>query len=391
MRTKALQKMWSETSILKAALCFCVALGLSEKAHARPYEYPQLRYESGASQALGGITVPVVEDTSNYIFNNPAGLAKNEKLRVEAINLNLEANSATLSNLGTNSAKMSSLAGMKDVLNSHPGSVLGAGFSNATSLSWGGLGIGVLVDRRMKAVSDGTNIQYEDMNQLIPAVAYGVSLARGVIRLGYGLQYVNESYGTGTASASSNAPSYLSGINQGHALSQNASANISFPFRYSPTFSVIARNIGGLHYTSGSTLLGAQNTAGGTPPDESMAVDAAFNATFRISGTLKTNFYFQYTDVTDSVAMQYLDHLSAGFEVGASKALVIRAGTNGIRPSLGIGFRSESSEINLAWYHEQNPFTNFEQTETRYTLQYKLFFQASSRRSSKDIENKDSR
>jgi len=365
-------------------MLFAVGIGIEipSVALARPYNYPQVRYQSAMSQAMGGVTLPLTNELGNNLFNNPAALGHHHKFRAEYLNLNLEANSNVLSNLGLSTTKMTGLGGMADTLNQHQNQVFGAGLSELTALSWGGLAVGALGQERVRATSDGTNLHYETMSQIIPAAGYGLSLARGVVTLGYSLQFVNQASGIAETTPSSSA-SFLSGIHEGWALSHTASVNFILPYTYLPTLSLAARNIGGLHFISGN-LFGRAHNPIGTPDDESMSIDAAFSFRVRFAGQFKSQWYLQYQDVTETVRMPVLEKLRIGVNFDLSPHFAIRGGFNGDQGSAGIGFRSQASEINLAWYHETNPFPGVDYWDTRYTLQYKLFFQD---RNSRDREH----
>lgn len=348
--------------------------GFIESARARPYNYPNVRYMNAVSQSMGGVTLPLTDELGNNLFNNPAGLSRNTKFRAEYLNLGLEANSNVLGSLGLSTSKMMGLGGMTETLNENKNKVFGAGLSNVTALAWGGLGVGVLMQERVRAVSDGTTVNYETVSQLVPAVGYGLSLARGVMRVGYSLQYVNQASGTNQAAATDSSASFLKDIGQGWGLSHNVSLNLTFPFTYLPTFSIMARNIGGLHFNQGSLFQRAHGAVG-IPADESMSVDLAMHWMVRISGTFKSNWYVQYKDLTSSVGMPVIERLSAGVDFAFNPEFSIRGGFTGTSPSAGIGYKSEASEINLAWYSEPQPFASAERWDTRYTLQYKIFFQ----------------
>jgi hypothetical protein len=137
---------------------------------------------------------------------------------------------------------------------------------------------------------------------------------------------------------------------------------------------VVARNLGGVHYSSGALLSRAKSPLG-VPSDEEMSVDAAFSFMVRISGSLKSNWYIQYKDLTHSVSVPVLEKLNVGVDFNLSPNVSIRTGMTSTQFSAGIGYRSQASEINLAYYHDQNPFTNVAYWDTRYALQYKVFFQ----------------
>jgi hypothetical protein len=340
-----------------ASVCgLTVATGATAQAGG-PDSYPGIRYESAYSESMGGVTVPLADEVGNSLFNNPAGLARSDKFKAEYLNLNLDANNNFLSNIGAGTTKMTTLSGLQPTLNANQNQIFNSGISELTALSWG-----------------GTNTYYKTVSQTIPTVGYGLSLARGVVRLGYSLQYVNESEGSESIPNSQSGAAFLSGLSQGHAFSHTASVNFVLPFQYLPTFSVVGRNLFGLHYTAGDILPRAQD-ASGLPADESMSVDMALGFTTRISGPMKANWYVQYQDATNSIGLPIMQKLGLGANLGLSQAFSVRAGFTGNQFSAGFGYKSEASEINLAWYHEQSPFPTVSYWDTRYTLQYKLYFQ----------------
>ncbi len=351
-----------------------IFLGGAE-ALARPYTYPGIRYENAESMGLGGIVLPLADEVGNSLFNNPAGLARNEKFRAEYLNVNLEANDHFLIGTGLSSSKMFNLNGLATDLNQNTGKIYGSGGGNLTALSFGGLGVGVLYQDRTRAISDGTTISYETNQQFVPAVGYGLSLARGLLKLGYSAQWVSESVGTGSSSATG-AGSFYTGLKKGRGLSQNISANITLPYTYMPTLSIMGRNLGGLHYSFGGTLMSATG-ATQAPADEKMSFDAAVNFMVRVSAEFKTYWYFQYLDATMATSMAATDRLSVGIDVALSSHFDFRFGTQGTNPAAGLSYKSEASEIALAWHTEAAPFTGglTATSDTMYTLQYKLFFQ----------------
>ncbi len=360
------------SSLEKLCLFTLMVLAPFRGALANPYQYPGIRYVSPLSESLGGVTIPLADEIGNSLFNNPAALARNTKFKAEYLNLNIDANSTVVGNISSG-LKMIGLGGLTSSLNANTNTSYAAGFGNLTALSWGGLGVGLLIQDRVRAYSDGTNVHYETISQLIPAAGYGLALARGVVRLGYSLQFVN--LATGTAqSVSDSSASFMSGLSAGKALAHTASVNFVFPFAYIPTVSVVARNLGGVHYSSGALLSRAKSPSG-VPSDEAMSIDAAFSFMVRISGSLKSNWYIQYKDLTNSVSVPVLEKLNVGVDFNLSPNVSIRTGMTSTQFSAGIGYRSQASEINLAYYHDQNPFTNVAYWDTRYALQYKVFFQ----------------
>lgn len=339
---------------------------------ALPYSYPAVRYMSPLGESLGGMTVPIQDETGNALFNNPAALARNTQFKAEPLNLNIDGNMNLFSNISSTTS-FPSLGGFTGTLNANPGTVFSGGFGNLTAVSFGGLGAGILIQDRVRGYSDGTNVSYQSQSAFIPAVGYGAALARGIMRVGYSIQYVNETSGSATTASNSSA-AWLSGLAQGKGLSHTASMNFVFPFTYTPTFSIVARNLFGMRFQPGALMSRAKNPSG-LLANQEMSVDASFNFMTRISGPVKSLWYFQAVDLTGTTYMKVFDRLSFGLDFSLSPAVDLRFGLNSTRFSAGIGYRSPGSEIGVAFYQDPSPYASISATDTRLALQYKVFFQ----------------
>lgn len=371
---KKSMKWCTRKSLFKSLiLIFCLA---SVEVNARPYNYPQTRYISARGHSLGGMTLPLTDEVTNCLFNNPACLAKNMAIQGDVLNLNLEMNSGAVGHFGLTTINSLSLSGMKPTLDGNVDELNGMGFGLSTAFSWGGISAGLLVQERVVALFDGTEYHYSTVSQTIPAVGIGIPLARGVVRLGYSLQLVNETSGIVTTTVPN---SFMDGLNEGMGLSHNASVNFVFPFRFLPTVSLAAKNIFGVNY-SGGALLGRASAPVGAPAVEPMTLEAALDFQVRISGTAKTHWYLQYKDMASATSLPLLEKLSYGLEIAFNKNFGIQTGFNETQFSLGLGYRGDRSAISLSWYNDQNPLPVGLYWDTRYQLQYTLHFQDKNKR-----------
>ena len=370
--------------ILSCFLSLVIVIGsnfwFSSTALARSYLYPEARYVSPEGEALSGITVPLTDEAGNNLMNNPAGLAKVSGYRAEPLNMSFQMNSNSVSNLTASQLHSFSLGGLTSTMNlaANNNVPFGVGFSNMSAFSWNGFGIGILAQEFSRAQSDGTNVKTQVVSQMIPTAGYAFGLARNIIRIGYSLQYVNQTEGTATQTSNSSA-TFLSGLQKGSGLSHNVSINFAFPFSYRPTFSFMVRNIGGVTYSS--TSLWPRGTGvTGAPANEPMTIDMAFDFMVRITGTVKSHFFFQYEDFSSQSSIPNIfDRLKTGFDLSLSPSFVFRAGMTGLMQlsaggvaqfSFGAALKGESSEIGIAYYNEPNPLGAL--WDTRYALQYKI-------------------
>lgn len=345
-----------------------------------PNSYAQARYISTKGNSLGGVTLPLTHEVTNCLFNNPACLARNMGMQGDLVNLNLELNSGSLNHFGFSTFQSLSLNGMKKILDKSPNEVNAYGAGVSTAFSWGGLSAGLLVQEKVMALYDGTQYHYSTLSQTIPAVGVAVPLARGVVRVGYGLQWVNKSVG----SVSTAQPqAFLDGLSDGQGFSHNASVNIIIPYRFLPTFSLAAKNLFGTAYSKGSLLSRASQPVA-APGDEPMILDAALDFQIRITGESKTHWYFQYQDISNQTLLPVLERLSNGLDIQFNRNFSIQAGFKGLKYALGLHYRGEQSSVGLSWYQTQSPLPVGPAWNTHYQLQYTLHFGDQSKRSEND-------
>jgi hypothetical protein len=367
-------------------LMLVTSFGFISDANARQSTYPHVRYLSSISESMSGVSLPLSEEVGNSLMNNPAALARFSGVRSEPLNMNFVANSNSVSNLADSLGNSFSLGGLSGTMNSNANTQYGLGFSNMSAFAWNGFAFGVLLQEYSNGTSNGTNATSHVMSQLIPSVGYGFGLARNLIRVGYSLQYVHQASGTVTQTSDVSA-GFLKGVQKGAGLSHNMSVNFAFPFTFIPTFSVIARNLGGLKFTPGGFLPRGSNTTG-APGVEPMTVDVAFDFMVRITGTFKTHWYFEYRDLTSRAWIPSIfEKLSTGLDVSFSPKFALRGGMTGIANfSGGISYRSDQSEISLAYYNEKSPFSNTPAWDSRFGLQYKLMFNEKAKKMDGDAQ-----
>ena len=350
-------------------------LGISmfTDSHARPYYYPQIRYISPYSESLGSAVLPIQDEVGNVLMNNPAALARFKGYRAEPLNIGLNLNSNLLSD-GILSSPTSAftLGGMSSTMNSNVDTPYGLGYSNLSAFSYGNWAAGILIQEHSRAISDGTNVTYQAINQVIPTIGFGFGLARNVMRFGYSLQYVNQTSGTATAVSDSSA-SYMSGLAKGSGLSHNVSFNFSLPFTFLPSFSVVARNLGGLTF-SGTRLIPRGTNFSGALDEEPMTIDASFDALFKITGDFRIRMMLEYRALNNSVTFpNALEKFNIGMDIPISRHFGIRAGAMGLTNfSYGVGYKGDYGEVHLAGYSERTPFSSGGTYESRYALQFKI-------------------
>jgi hypothetical protein len=108
------------------------------------------------------------------------------------------------------------------------------------------------------------------------------------------------------------------------------------------------------------------------------------NTTVKFTGTFQSQWYAQFRDLTSTSGAGVQDRISAGMQLDFSKGFNAKFGLNGLQMSMGLGYKSESTSINFAWYQEANTMSVGYHYDTRYQLQYTLRFQDSNSRTRED-------
>jgi hypothetical protein len=335
---------------------------------------PGSRFTSARGAAMGEAYEPLADDGPSALFYNPASLTKIRKTDFELMNLSLYGNAGWLTNSnGTSFFKITSLSSYQSTLASHPGVLAGTGAQYVPSFYTKGFAFGLLLQSQTAAVqnADGS-IHYRSTYQLIPTAGTGIKLANGIVRLGYSLQYVNEAVGDVTVPASGTGTlGYNQGLAQGSALSHTLGATITMPWQYLPSASLVARNVGGTHYSSNSLYQFTPNSTG-APATENMSLDSAFMLQPKLGNGSYWNLVAEYRDMTNSSGIDYLGRIAFGSEFALRDSIFLRAGWGSGYPSAGLGVKTKKGELSLTWYSEELGTSYHDLRDQRFMLQYSV-------------------
>ncbi|MBN22179.1 MAG: hypothetical protein CL678_12940 [Bdellovibrionaceae bacterium] len=342
-----------------------------QHAQARRSVIPGSRYESARAAALGGAYLPIVDNGVEALFYQPAAISKTDDFFVEALNLQMSFNNPYLNNAGVINTGQFSL----EKLNQKTFS----GFSNAgvqlmTGLAVQGFSFGLLYRTELGAQKVDGVLTYRSEYQLIPAVGFSVRLAKGIVRLGYSLQLVNESIGEITETDPDNASlSYKNGLAEGAGLSHNFGFALTLPLSGLPSLNIVARDIGGTSFSL-PNLVGVAKNSSGQPSAEKMTVDIGMGLHYVAKGGGFYNLALTYRDALSKGSGHLLSKISFGFELNLMKLVSVRLGFGEGYPSGGFGIITPRGEI-MFTYANQEVGSGFRNTmETRYFAQYRLSF-----------------
>ena len=340
-------------------------------AWARLDQIPGSRYTSAQVAAQGDAALGLPEDVMSGLFYNPAILGKIKKPKLTLLDIAFSPSFGLLTSSGVDFKKMISLNEAKSFMSSHLDQSFGS--SGRYSLSFGvsGFAVGLLVQAEAvgKAL-DPQLIFYRSSFQVIPSIGYGRSFFRGLLRLGYSLQWVNQASGVGVGSLQDSI-SYTSGLTQGSGFAHQAGLAFTFPMMMLPELDLVARNIGGLQYSSSSWMRVFKNSVG-TPPSEPMTLDGVLTLHPAFGAFSILNLSLAYRDITHQSSARVRDHVAAGAELLVAQRVMLRGGMRGVYPSFGLGFRGRRADLSLTYYSENAGLGSLEVKNTQVVFQYSI-------------------
>jgi len=335
---------------------------------------PGSRYTNARAAALGQAYIPLADDGAAALFYNPAALGKLAATHFEPLNFQVGTNMDFFSVIDRNVMSFSNLAAWQPSVGARTPKQPGVSGLIFPNFAFRGFGIGILAEANYWATSsNGTDMRYRTMVRLIPAAGFGLRLASGVIKIGYAIHWINQSFGDQTvANAIGNTTmSYLDNLYQGSGLSHNAGLSIAFPMQYLPQIHVVGRNILGVRYGSSSILPVARSTAG-APPAESMSIDAALMFSPKMGSGTTINLIVEERDLTNTSQTGLLNRFATGLEFNFRDQFMLRAGWSNLLLSLGLGMKRKKSEFSVAYFSEVIGTNASNFTETKFLLHYQI-------------------
>jgi hypothetical protein len=347
---------------------FIALFGARSAFAAGDSDVPGSRYISARGAALGDAFLPLGDDAASALFYNPADFGKIRKPDAEPVHFEFGLNSGAVGNFGINSYKLPSLSSYQPTLAGSPGSYQGFQGAIMPTYAMKDFGFGLLAQTITEArVNSDGSITYRSVYQIIPAAGFAIRLAEGIVRIGYSVQYVNESVGTNTVPSDTSPLGYNQSLNTGWAFSQNVGFALTLPITYLPSFNFVARNIGGANYNSGGFMPLTANPVG-TPGADPMTLDASISIAPKFTADTGFNIVLEDRDLTDTSGVSQMDRLALGVEYEIHHSFFLRGGWGDGYPCFGFGVKKLSGELSLTRYTEQIGGAG----DTRYLLEYQV-------------------
>jgi hypothetical protein len=348
----------------------CLALSMSVCAFAREGTIPGSRYMPSKAEGMGDAFMPLADDGATSLYMNPAGLALLKEFNLEIFNVQLGANKDFTRTANLNAYKFSNLNNYKEALRGQQdGPYPGAGFVFAPSVSYPGIAIGGLYQVKLAAKAAHDQIYYRSLYQFVPAIGIGHTLAQGIVRIGYSLQWVNQLSGNTKADINSDV-GFNKNIQKGSGFSHNFGLALTIPYTYVPQFNVVVRNIGKMNFMPTAILPNAADSVAGVPKDERMSIDTSLSMDYKIGNLTRLDLSVVNRDITGTSYTSLMTRLAMGARIRLFGLFDASVGYSSGYPAAGFGIVRSRGEFYMSWYTEEMGDSFRQHKNEKFTIQY---------------------
>ena len=330
--------------------------------------FPELATSSRAL-AMGNAFISKVDDAS-AAFYNPAGLGTVRYPHLHLSNFHLEMNKGLMS-AGTggaigdalsNSTKMFSLDGLREILRENPNTIAHSRFHALPNFTSRYFSFGYLLATRKRAVVtdalSATGFEIADRLDHGPYAALNISLFGGVLKAGASMIFLNRKELITNISPITTVNIEDGDYKKGNAFVMTSGAKLTLPIVFLPTFSATLHNSLNQEFKNGR--------AAGVPDQIKKSLDVGFSVTPQIGTSTRIHLEVNYKDLSKefenvSSSRKFL----MGMEIDLSRVFFIRAGYGDGFGSFGLGVKSRKLEFDITTYAVDTTSTTFRGEEDR--------------------------
>lgn len=311
------------------------------------------------------------------VFYNPANIAaKNTATTLQLMNFAFEGNEMWVGQTqrGGNVNTMD-LSKFYDTLNSNKNAFEQTRFSIYPNVTFRNLSLGLLYQKdRGAMVRETDGALYVRARDIVaPTAALSFRLFGGILRFGAMVQLLSYGY----------ADKYIVGATRSDAdwgkqmsaksgLAKTGGFTLSLPFKYLPSFSLVARNIGGTSFSRAP--LGTTGSSTSTIPTQKMTYDFGGSFVYYISGQIETKFEVDYRDMLNKNVGSRMQRIFTGAELSMFHFIQLRAGYMHGYPTAGFGIGNQKASVNLSWYSDEREDRLRAFRDQKFVLQYTRSF-----------------
>jgi hypothetical protein len=357
---------------MKSGLSLLLTFLISSSAHAIDFEdavFPEF-VTSARALAMGNAYVAKADDAAS-VFYNPAGLGTVRYPHLHFSNFSLETNKGMLDAISgdgfgdyfSNTPKMFSIDGMREVLKEKPGTIAHSRLSALPNFTSRYFSIGYMFAKRSRGVvtdvNSVTGYEFADRFDHGPYAALNISLFGGILKTGISAVYLHRKEIQGSADPNATANVSEDSYKTGAAVVSTFGSKLTLPFTFLPTFAVTVHNTFEQEFSVGSTTAGA-------PTNIPRTYDVGFAITPQIGTATRIHLEVNLKDVGGAYAdVPTSRKFLAGAEIDFSRVFFIRIGYGDGYGSAGLGVKSRKIEFDVSTYAVDTTTSTFRGKEDR--------------------------
>ncbi|MBI4403926.1 MAG: hypothetical protein HY537_07190 [Deltaproteobacteria bacterium] len=307
-------------------------------------------YNAPQELGMGGA---ITADAYGYLANfyNPAGLGKAPKRKFELILLDFE----VLGGLNAFGPVLSSQSlGINRLfgpLKDKPGRYNYFRFTTAPAFSMRGYGGSLLFSYQYAAQSDGTQIDINATEDLVPTFGLGVNLAGNLLKLGLVGKLVirNQLKGVFDHSVFNTDDDAASLMKEGWAVGADAGLLLTYPYTWLPSLGVVWKDVLDTHFRGAIHLLNRKSN--GIPDPIRQSVNAAASVHPYFTRTLRSTLAIEWRHI-ERPDLPFRKRIHIGFQLEDEKSFYVWAGLNQLYWTVGLALRVPGGNIEVGTYGE---------------------------------------
>ncbi len=323
---------------------------------------------------MGGAKIAVANDETSLLAN-PAGLGKLRDYYGTLLDPELEfsQNYNGIYNSGPFSAP-TDLVQISNSLNKSPDTYFHIREQVFPSFVVRNFGIGIyyreVLDMIMNTAKTSTNIFYQKDEAIL--LGYNFRFWDGRIKIGFTGKAIDRVEVVNPALAYPGNYTLQANASEGAAVGGDVGLNLTAPWIWLPTLSIVARDVGSTQFTSGKNI---QMTTTGIPNPVTQDYDVAL-AIFPIhANRARSSVTFEVQSLLASqTAADPIRYYHAGWEMNYSDFFFLRAGMNGHWWTAGMEMSTQNLQFQLASYGEDVGQGNALTEDRRYVLKFAFRF-----------------
>jgi len=330
-------------------------------------------YQSGSCLAQGNACTASVSGYASH-FYNPAAFTrfrrKNTELHlvVGEGHTNKEAAGTLLS------AKTIGLYHLLSPFQNNPDQYQFFSFSTLPAITFRNFSFAILGNTQVAALSDGTTLDIDARQDLIPSLGYSHSFAGNILRLGVSVKgvYRNQMKGVFQHSALNALTETELGalFREGMGLRVDTGMLLVLPHRFLPTLGISWMNMFDTVFHE-THYLNSQSP--GAPENIPQSFHAGFSISPKISREWSSTLSIDYQNI-ESYYFPWRKHLHIGLELQSNNVLFFWAGLNQMYLTGGMGARLKGGHLELGTYAKEIGAADTYREDRRYFLRYTISF-----------------